>query len=336
MYTRKLVLRLVFANLSMILALGASTSIAKATSRPYTRMGNGMNIQPALSNFVSNAGMPAYDSGWESLTIRPDPITVVFTHNLGGNPDTYRVILECRDNTPLGTYDCTNDNFNVQAHWYSLTDASIKVNVTAGSQPDAVRIRIYTDTPAYDGGWETISSRPDPISVVFTHNLGGDPEDYQVSLECRDDTALGTYDCTNDNFYTQALWYSVSTTTVRAYVIGGSQPDGVRIRIYTEPSTYDSGWESLTIRPDPISVVFTHNLGGDPDTYQVGLECRDDTALSTYDCTNDNFNHQALWNGLTDSMINVYVTGGSQPDGVRVRIWRVQPVYLPLVFKPSG
>jgi hypothetical protein len=336
MHTRKIVLLRVFVNLSFLLALVTPTRIANAMTRPNYHKSSVRITQPTNTNFASYAGMPAYDSGWESLSIRPDPLSLEFTHNLGGDPDTYRVSLECRDNTAIGTYDCINNNFNVQAHWYDLTNSTVKVYVTNGSQPDGVRLRIFTDMPAYDGGWESISSRPDPIWVEFTHNLGGDLDTYQVSLECRDDTTLGTYDCTNDNFYTQALWYNPTSSMIRVYVIGGSQPDGVRIRIYTDMPAYDSGWESLTIRPDPISVQFTHNLGGDPDTYQVSLECRDDTALSTYDCTNSNFNRQAFWNGLTASIVNVYVSGGSQPDGVRLRIWRVYPIYLPIVTKPSG
>ena len=278
-----------------------------------------------------------YDSGWESISIRPDPITLAFTHNLGGDPDTYQVILECRDDTALGTYDCMNSNFNVQAHWYGLTNTAVSVYVSGGSQPDGVRVRIYTDTPAYDSGWDAISSRPDPISVELTHDLGGNLDTYHVSLDVAITRPSGTYDCTNYNFYTQALWYSLNDLRAKAYVIGGSQPDGVRVRIFTgRLPAYDSGWESLSVRPDPIVVPFTHNLGGDPEGYQVSLECRVDTALSTYDCTNSNFNNQAHWYGLTGSIVNVYVRGGSQPDAVRVRIWRVNPaVYLPIVTKPS-
>jgi len=335
MHTRKIVILLAFVYLSFVLALVTSTGAANALALPYNHESSVRMIQPDRSSFANIAGVAAYDSGWESLTIRPDPISVGFTHNLGGNPDSYHVSLECRDNTTLATYDCTNDNFNVQAHWYGLTSSTVSVYVTNGSQPDGIRVRIYTDTPVYDGGWESISARPDPITVEFTHSLGGDPDSYHVSLECRDNSTLGTYDCANDNFYSQALWYSLTASTVRVYVIGGSQPDGVRVRIYTDPPAYDSGWETISIRPDPISVGLTHNLGGDPDAYHVSLECRDDTALGTYDCTNSNFNVQAHWDGLTGTTVSVYVTNGSQPDGVRVRIWRVNAVYLPIITKPA-
>jgi hypothetical protein len=334
MYPRKIALLTIFVNLSMVLVLTCSSGIAFAASHQFSNGGRIKIAQLAQSKTASYAGAPAYDSGWESLSSRPDPVSVEFTHNLGGDPDTYLVRLECRDNTTLSIYNCTNDNFFVQALWYGLNDTSVHVYITGGSQPDGVRLRIYMTTPVYDSGWEILSIRPDPISVEFTHNVGGDPEAYQVSLECRDDTALGTYDCTNDNFNIQAAWYGLTGTTALVYVNGGSQPDGVRLRIYMTTPVYDSGWESLSIRPDPISVEFTHNLGGETDAYQVSLECVDDTALSTYNCTNDNFSVQVLWYDLTNTTVSVFVRGGSQPDGVRLRIWRVVSVYLPIVKRP--
>ncbi len=108
------------------------------------------------------------------------------------------------------------------------------------------------------------------------------------------------------------------------------------MRIYEETPAYDSGWEALGVRPDPIAVEFTHNLGGDTDDYLVSLECRDDTSLGTYDCTDQGFNVDALWYGLTDTNIAVYVVGGSQPDDVRVRVWRVHTIYLPVVVRNFG
>ena len=289
MQPRKIVLLLVCVNMSLVLILATSTRAAKAIALPFSQKSSARIIQPAPSRIVSYASTPAYDSGWESIGVRPDPISDS-VHPQPGRRSRY---LPCdpgmSDNTALGTYDCKNNNFNVQAHWYGLTGTTVNVYVSGGSQPDSVRVRIFTDTPAYDSGWDSISSRPDPISVEFTHDLGGNPDTYHVSLECRDNTTLGTYDCTNNNFYTQAHWYSLTDSTVRAYVSGGSQPDGVRVRIFTDIPAYDSGWASISVRPDPIVVPFTHNLGGDPDTYRVSLECSDDTSLSTYDCTNSNF-----------------------------------------------
>jgi hypothetical protein len=328
MRLRKISLLVILISLCFIPAWNAT-----ATARSQ---GHGQEMQAPLATgpvALDYAGAPAYDSGWETFGIRPDPIAVEFTHNLGGDPDSYRVSLECRDDSELGTYDCTDHNFHINAHWYGLTSSVVQVYVVAGSQPDGVRVRIYTETPAYDSGWETLGVRPDPIPVPFTHNLGGDPDDYIVTLECQDNTSLGTYDCSDQLFNVNAVWYGLTNSVVQVYVVGGNQPDAVRVRIYLGPAAYDSGWESLGIRPDPIPVPFTHNLGGDPDDYLVGLECRDDTVLGTYECTNQGFDVNALWYGLTDSTITVWVVSGSLPDDVRVRIWAVQNVYLPVVAK---
>ena len=81
---------------------------------------------------------------------------------------------------------------------------------------------------------------------------------------------------------------------------------------------------------------FTHNLGGNPDGYLVSLECRDRKVLGTYDCIDNGFHVNALWYGLTGTNIKVYVTSGTRPDDVRVRIWRANSVYLPLVVRDLG
>jgi hypothetical protein len=291
------------------------------------------SIAAQSTGSIHLAGTPAYDSGWQALGARPDPIPVPLTHNLGGDPDTYLVDLECMDDTSLGTYDCNDQQFNVNGLWYALTNTSVTVWVSAGTRPDAVRVRIYTETPAYDSGWEALGARPDPIPVPFTHNLGGDPDDYIVDLQCQDDTVLGTYDCSDQQFNINALWYGMTATEVTAWVAAGPRPDAVRIRLYTGTPAYDSGWQTLGARPDPIPVPLTHSLGGDPDSYLVDLECRDDTVLGTYECTNQQFNLNGLWYDLTGTTVDVWAAGGTQPDEVRVRIWLVQNVYLPVVIR---
>ncbi len=108
------------------------------------------------------------------------------------------------------------------------------------------------------------------------------------------------------------------------------------MRIYTATPTYDSDWHALGVRPDPIAVEFAHNLGGNADDYLVSLECRDDTSLGTYECTDQGFNVNALWYGLTNTTVKVYATSGSRPDDVRVRIWQVHAVYVPVVVRNFG
>ncbi len=145
---------------------------------------------------------------------------------------------------------------------------------------------------------------------------------------------LGTYDCTDHAFNINADWYGLTGTVVSAWVDNGPRPDEIRIRLFAVVADYDSGWETIGIRPDPLSIVLTHDLGGDPDEYFVDLECRDDsTSLGTYGCTSFSFNKQANWFGLTGSQINVWVTGGSIPGEVRVRILTPKKVYLPMLMK---
>jgi len=77
-------------------------------------------------------------------------------------------------------------------------------------------------------------------------------------------------------------------------------------------------WESISIRPDPIQVPFTHNLGGDTDNYVVDLECEGTEGI--YQCGHD----RAYWHHLTSTSVTVWVAGGTEPSGIRVRIWRIE------------
>ena len=80
-------------------------------ARPETRDGNAIPTQLDRHQLASYGGSPAYDSGWQTLGPRPDPIPVLFTHNLGGDEDTYLVghsmgcqcILRYLDDLPEGT-----------------------------------------------------------------------------------------------------------------------------------------------------------------------------------------------------------------------------------------
>jgi len=143
MYTRKVILPVVLVSLCFVLALVTPAWASDALARPYFHTSDTQAAQSARPEFIGCAGAPAYDSGWESLGVRPDPISVEFTHNLGGNPDDYLVSLECRDNTSLGTYECTDHGFNVNALWYGLTNTTVKVYTTSGTRPDDVRVRIW-------------------------------------------------------------------------------------------------------------------------------------------------------------------------------------------------
>ena len=89
------------------------------------------------------------------------------------------------------------------------------------------------------------------------------------------------------------------------------------------PDYYDSGWFNIGIRPDPLSIPFSHNLEGDPDNYFVALECSDDSSLGIYNCSDLKFKTNAHWYDLSNTEIQVHVWGGTRPDKIRVRIWKV-------------
>ena len=108
MYIRRVSFLAVFVSLFFIGALFTFTWVRDVVARPNFQESGIQSAQPESNSKIRCIGIPAYDSGWESLGIRPDPISVEFTHDLGGNPDGYMVNLECGDNYPFGTYDCTD------------------------------------------------------------------------------------------------------------------------------------------------------------------------------------------------------------------------------------
>ena len=145
MYFRKVVALVVFVSLCVV----PSAWVTDALARPHSYRSSTLAAQSTRSGANNLTGLPAYDSGWEALGVRPDPISVGFTHNLGGNPDNYLVSLECRDDTSLGTYECTDQGFKVNALWYGLTDTTVKVYATSGSRPDDIRVRIWRANIVY-------------------------------------------------------------------------------------------------------------------------------------------------------------------------------------------
>jgi len=289
------------------------------------------------SESVADFGILWFDSGWDFVGISPDPFPIVYTHNVGGNPDDYFVYLECLDFSELGSYDCTNHAFNINAHWFGLTSSSIKVWVTGSGMPDYIRVRIFSKPTIYNSGWHALNARPDPVSVSFALGRKFNLDNLVVHLDCRDDSELGTYDCTNQNFYNDAHWYNLGLSDIKVYVEKGSRPDAVRVRFLSEAPAYNSDWQVIGSRPDDIVMPFFHSLGGDVNQYFLKMDCRDDTVLGTYDCTNQLFNRGVHWYGLANSDVNLYVTGGSVPDEVRVRIWQQdlsipEKTFLPLVI----
>ena len=99
-------------------------------------------------NTITASTNVVYDSGWQAINIRPDAVPIVFTHNLGRGISNAWILLECRDNSELATYDCSANNFLVDANWHGLSGTTVTAWIRGGRRPDAVRLRIFNHTPA--------------------------------------------------------------------------------------------------------------------------------------------------------------------------------------------
>lgn len=86
---------------------------------------------------------------------------------------------------------------------------------------------------------------------------------------------------------------------------------------HPEPS-YNSGWRSIGIRPDPGYEWFDHNLGGDADDYVVDLQCKHGSTLY------QGRESRAYVQEIRSDRVRVWIQGGTHPSAIRVRIWRTK------------
>ncbi len=94
--------------------------------------------------------------------------------------------------------------------------------------------------PDYDSGWTSVTVGG--TGNTFTHNLGGDTDNYVVDMQFKDTVAPNPYGV-HQNFYggdyddiqgsRGAYWYWLDTSTIKVYV-GTSESDinEVRVRIW--------------------------------------------------------------------------------------------------------
>ncbi|MFQ6102122.1 MAG: hypothetical protein ACE5OS_12935 [Anaerolineae bacterium] len=136
--------------------------------------------------------------------------------------------------------------------------ASSPPSVTSATQPQAV----------HGGGW---GSSWVPITqgeaITFSHNLGGDPDDYAVELRFLDtDGGLGInrryYGGLEDNGnWYGAHWQNLTTSTIQVYrQISDTVADRVRLRVWVPagPPDFDSRWTDIITGQ---TIVFSHNVG---------------------------------------------------------------------------
>ena len=188
----------------------------------------------------------------------------------------------------------------------------------------------------WSSGWMDIAT---DTATTFTHNLGGNLDDYAVELWFRDTApsgkginswGIGGFEA--DGNFRGAHWQNLTDTTIE--VVRREDDvfaDQVRVRVWIpDPPAWDSEW--VSIATDELRSL-THNLGGNVDDYTVGLWFKDTTpdgiGVNTR-CYGGlevaGQRHGAAWQDLTDATIDVlrYPDDG-WADQVRVRIFAPDP-----------
>jgi len=168
-------------------------------------------------------------------------------------------------------------------------------------------------------------------ALPLTHNLGGDPLQYATQLWFRD-TDSGGYGINTRDYGGQefggerygAFWQKLTNTGVEIVRFGWDPyADEARMWIWfpEQAPDYCSPWTAIAAGG---SQVFTHNLGGDPLDYVVGLWFKGSVA---YGITQEFFvgnedqgkNYGAWWHNLTDSTVTVD-RGANDPIADEVRV----------------
>jgi hypothetical protein len=293
----------------------------------------------------------SWSSGWVDI---PTDTVKTFTHNLGGNPDDYAIELWFRDTDPGGIGINTRGAGGLEAggnfygaHWQNLTDTTIQVvRNKDDTSADQVWVHVWIcEPPAWDSGWVSIATDE---ARSFTHNVGGNVDDYLVGLWFKDTTPGGIGINTRGYGGLEAggqvrgaAWQKLTDTTIDVLRYPNDPwADQVRVRIFVpDPPDWDSGWVDVT--PGMVKLL-THNLGGNLNLYVVREWQKDITEggiginhrfLGGFEAGGSFFGSN--WQNLTDTTITLFRRPNDWvADQVRVRIWlREFKVYLPIVFK---
>jgi hypothetical protein len=209
-------------------------------------------------------------------------------------------------------------------------------NVVASDPASLSDAAALQDTTSWSSGWVDIAT---DTAVTFTHNLGGNPDDYAVELWFRDtDTggiginSFGAGGMEAGGNFLGAHWQNLTDTSIT--VIRRSDDtfaDQVRVRVWIpDPPVWDSDWVDIAAgTPETL----THNLGGGVDNYVVGLWFRD-TAPSGVGVNMRCYGglevggqlRGATWQNFTNTTIDVWrYPNDAWADQVRVRISAPDP-----------
>ncbi len=260
--------------------------------------------------------LPTYDSGWFAMNPNTSHI---FTHNIGGNPEDYRVDMEFKsDVSTWGINQCYYggtdfhekspwpggyENDQMGAYWRNLDYNSISVYRLPedAACADQVRIRIWnfwTPTrPNYDSGWKPVNPG---TSNLFPTNLGGDPDSFLIDLQFKDNSplfgigihqrALGGMDWTAGEEMGGFYQFWTGSPGTNGIILdrreGDTQADSMRARIWQMPKpAFDSGWlgfgspSTLQCDTTTYTIHCDHNLGADPRDFLVDLQFKNSIGL---------------------------------------------------------
>ncbi len=342
----------VFLTLALTVALGI-VSLAPAAAMPAEK-------PETAARAVSS---PAPDAqGWTSGWVAIDPgQTLSLSHNLGGAAEDYQVQLWFLDlpldqglgihNFGYGGIEAEDIHYGV--YWQNLTSNGIEVvRGLLDGTADMVRVWIWKPRPAPDYCSDWLDTTPGSFAQAV-HQLGGDPEDYVISLWFKDGSGRihqqGYGGLEDAGIRTGAYWADPTVSYIPVYRYpGDSFADQVRVcvAIPDDPPAYDSGWWPISAG---TTLTLTHGVGGSLYGYIVDVEFYDVDAFGIHvagmggDFLDppppgdgaDSIEHGAHWRRLTTDTIELVRQGDDlYVDQVRVRIWqRKVQVFLPLVMR---
>jgi len=336
----------VVAGLVLVVLLLLASSAAASLPEPGLALPDHTTPNTGASRIAQAA------SGWSSDWITVTPGTVVtLTHDLGGDPDDYAVELWFMDTDAGGyginarAYGSLEAGWNYYgATWLNLTSNTIQVARSPDDVfADQVHVRVWVPDPLpeYCSDWTPIAQGQ---TLVFTHSLGGNVDDYTVGLAFSSTLrginhfAYGGLEV-NGGVYHGAYWSSVNTSTASVFRYSHDlTASQVRVCVTCpDPPDYDSGWVTVT---QGTVRTFTHDLGMNPNLYRVRMNARSDSSAMGINSmcaggVNDMGQPRGVnWENSITNTINVFRRSQDEhADQVRVRIWvRGHRVYLPLVL----
>lgn len=292
-----------------------------------------------------------YDSGWVNIA---QGQLITLNHDIGGNPEDYRVDLtfkaaglgglnQCylggNDLGDQASYPPGSVNDRVGAYWGGLDPSIIKVRRRQEDHcAEQVRVRIWNfwrpTQPDYDSSWQSIAAGS---SLTLDHNLGGAIGLYLVDLQFKStglfnisvhQRALGGMD--EDNGDRQgAYWDWLTSESIRIVRRPEDiQADRIRVRIWKMPKpSFDSGFTAIDVTVQPY-----HYLSGNPEDYMVDLEFAcgigdfHNQGFGGYDAIYLDANHDnrlgGYWRYLDENRAAVYKRQEETViTSVRLRIW---------------